>query len=365
MDLTLSICHDYHDYKILLTHGSAGDASSAYLADAAASSWSPSSDASRMEESDIRCLMMFNVMSWLVVDLDYMSLVAPKCHGRLQGVTALSILFITESTIQGPWCEKPWPEHVLTGWNSFNLMILVQIMVQMKDFQDKAVRDQGTSIGVLCIGVPTSSIGLRDLCDVHHLLLQWNNSKIIDTKILHRIGCCLHMFNVFFRITQNDPCILWFFWYLMSHGSSARLASSSAFACNGHSSSATCSTCVYGKWYHIVFLVLRHLDKVIVIHVQEMQSMVHDTYIIYMCVYVYIYIIIYILYMYIYIHIYTYQNDGIKWYISNHRSWQMIAECWLLGLGASAWDFIHIVTPFFNCRGQNLRTWIHQPLECW
>jgi len=63
MDLTLSICHDYHDYKILLTHGSAGDASSAYLADAAASSWSPSSDASRMEESDIRCLMMFNVMS--------------------------------------------------------------------------------------------------------------------------------------------------------------------------------------------------------------------------------------------------------------------------------------------------------------
>ena len=32
----------------------------------------------------------------------------------------------------------------------------------------------------------------------------------------------------------------------------------------------------------------------------------------------------------------------------------MIAECWLLGLGASAWDFIHIVTPFFNCRGQNL-----------
>ena len=133
------------------------------------------------------------------------------------------------------------------GMEQLQLDDLVQIMVQMKDFQDKAVRDHGTSIGVLCIGVPTSSIGLRDLCDVHHLLLQWNNSKIIDTKILHRIGCCLHMFNVFFRITQNDPCILWFFWYLMSHGSSARLASSSAFACNGHSSSATCQPVSMGN----------------------------------------------------------------------------------------------------------------------
>ena len=240
----------------------------------------PASHAGRMEEwKIIRCFMYFNFMSWLVVDLDCMSLIAPNCHGRSRCDSTVTYFH--------HWFDNPGSlVQEAMAWTCFDRMEQLQLdlcaengidqtvhSITLSDFQDKVVRENTVHPAMVCFAsvvlTSVTSIGPpRPLwcAPLAPAMKQQQNCWYMLILNLHWIGFCLFFLKCVFSYS-NGPRILRFFWYPISYWSSARLASSSAFACNVHFSSSTRSTSVYGKWYHIVFLVLRHLSTIIVVHV--------------------------------------------------------------------------------------------------